>query len=166
MPVNITEEFVRFLMKQNEELSAHIDELSVGIASLNQTIRKLKEQLNKNSKNSSKQPSFDGLKKPTVKRIAVSVNLLGKSRVLQKGHDGVHLAVISIPDHVMEHMHSDCTGCPYRVSYVDKACIKETRYEVDAVVSVDVTAYNLIEVRECPMHGGVKTVHFQRTKKS
>ena len=50
MPVNITEEFVRFLMKQNEEQSARIAELSAEITSLNQTIRELKEQLNKNSK--------------------------------------------------------------------------------------------------------------------
>ncbi len=45
MPVNITEEFVRFLMKQNEEQSARIAELSAEITSLNQTIRELKEQL-------------------------------------------------------------------------------------------------------------------------
>ena len=57
-------------------------------------------------------------------------------------------------------MHSDCTGCPYHAICLDKACIKETRHEVDAVVSVDVTAHNLIEVRECPMHGGVKTSAF------
>ena len=37
------------------------------------------------------------------------------------------------------------------------ACIKETRHEVDAVVTVDVTAHYLIEVRECPLYGGVKT---------
>ena len=34
MPVNITEEFVRFLMKQNEEQSARIAELSAEITSL------------------------------------------------------------------------------------------------------------------------------------
>ena len=68
MPVNITEEFVRFLMKQNEEQSARIAELSAEIASLNQTIKELKEQLNKNSKNSSKPPSSDGLKKPAVNK--------------------------------------------------------------------------------------------------
>ena len=68
MPVNITEEFVRFLMKQKEEQSARIAELSAEIASLNQTIRELKEQINKNSKNSSKPPSSDGLKKPAVKK--------------------------------------------------------------------------------------------------
>lgn len=63
-------------------------------------------------------------------------------------------------------MHSDCTGCPYRASGLEKACIKETRHEVDAVVSVDVTAHNLIEVRKCPMHGGVKTGAFPENIKA
>ena len=166
MPVNITEEFVRFLMKQNEEQSARIAELSAEIASLNQTIRELKEQLNKNSKNSSKPPASDGLKKPTVKKDRSLRESSGKKQGAQKGHVGIHLTVISKPDHVREHMHSDCTGCPYRASCLDKACIKETRHEVDAVVNVDVTAHNLIEVRECPMHGGVKTGAFPENIKA
>lgn len=61
MLVNITEEFVLYLMKQNEEQSTRIADLSAEIASLNQTIWELKEQLNKNSKNSSKPPSSDEL---------------------------------------------------------------------------------------------------------
>ena len=61
MLVNISEEFVLYLMKQNEEQSTRIADLSVEIGSLNQTIWELKEQLNKNSKNSSKPPSSDGL---------------------------------------------------------------------------------------------------------
>lgn len=63
-------------------------------------------------------------------------------------------------------MHSDCTGCPYRASCLDKACIKETRHEIDAVVTVDVTAHNLIEVRGCPLHGGVKTGAFPENIKA
>ena len=44
MPQLISQkEFVRFLMKQNEEQSARIAELSAEITSLNQTIRELKE---------------------------------------------------------------------------------------------------------------------------
>ena len=84
MPVNITEEFVRFLMKQNEEQSARIAELSAEIASLNQTIKELKEQLNKNSKNSSKPPSSDGLKKPAVNKNKAFANPLERSRVHRK----------------------------------------------------------------------------------
>lgn len=166
MPVNITEEFVRFLMKQNEEQSARIAELSAEIASLNQTIKELKEQLNKNSKNSSKPPSSDGLKKPAVKKNKSLRESSGKKQGAQEGHDGVHLSVISDPDHIENHMHSDCTGCPHRAKCLSKACIKETRHEVDAVVTVDVTAHNAIEVRECPLHGGVKTGSFPENIKA
>ena len=166
MPVNITEEFVRFLMKQNEEQSARIAELSAEIASLNQTIRELKEQINKNSKNSSKPPSSDGLKKPAVNKNKSLRESSGKKQGAQEGHDGVHLSVISAPDHIENHMHSDCTGCPHRAKCLSKACIKETRHEVDAVVTVDVTAHNAIEVRECPLHGGVKTGSFPENIKA
>lgn len=166
MPVNIAEEFVRFLMKQNEEQSARIAELSAEIASLNQTIKELKEQLNKNSKNSSKPPSSDGLKKPAVNKNKSLRESSGKKQGAQEGHDGVHLSVISDPDHIENHMHSDCTGCPHRAECLSKACIKETRHEIDTVVTVDVTAHNAIEVRECPLHGGVKTGSFPENIKA
>ena len=166
MPVNITEEFVRFLMKQNEEQSARIAELSAEIASLNQTIKELKEQLNKNSKNSSKPPSSDGLKKPAVNKNKSLRESSGKKQGAQEGHDGVHLSVISDPDHIENHMHSDYTGCPHREECLSKACIKETRHEIDTVVTVDVTAHNAIEVRECPLHGGVKTGSFPENIKA
>ena len=166
MPVNITKEFVRFLMKQNEEQSARIAELSAEIASLNQTIKELKEQLNKNSKNSSKPPSSDGLKKPSVNKNKSLRESSGKKQGAQEGHDGVHLSVISDPDHIENHMHSDCTGCPHRAECLSKACIKETRHEIDTVVTVDVTAHNAIEVRECPLHGGVKTGSFPENIKA
>ena len=180
MPVNITEDFVRqlmaqvdFLTKQNNTLTATvvsmnqtINELDQTINELNQTIKELKEQLNKNSKNSSKPPSSDGLKKPVVKKNRSLRESSGKKQGAQEGHDGVHLSVISNPDHTREHMHSDCTGCPYRTKCLDKACIRETRHEIDAVVTVDVTAHNLIEVRECPLHGGVKTGSFPENIKA
>ena len=63
-------------------------------------------------------------------------------------------------------MHSDCTGCPHRAKCLSVACIKETRHEVDAVVTVDVTAHNLLEVRECALHGGVKTGSFPENIKA
>ena len=173
MPVNITEGFVRYLMEQNAslsgqvaELTATVDSMNQTITELNQTIRELKEQLNKNSKNSSKPPSSDGLKKPAVKKNKSLRESSGKKQGAQEGHDGVHLSVISEPDHIKDHMHSDCTGCPHRAKCLSMACIKETRHEVDAVVTVDVTAHNLIEVRECALHGGVKTGSFPENIKA
>ena len=166
MPVNITEEFVRYLMEQNASLSDQVAELTATVKELNQTIKELKEQLNKNSKNSSKPPSSDGLKKPAVNKNKSLRESSRKKQGAQEGHDGVHLSVISEPDHIEDHMHSDCTGCPHRAKCLSKACIKETRHEVDAVVTVDVTAHNAIEVRECPLHGGVKTGLFPENIKA
>lgn len=43
---------------------------------------------------------------------------------------------------------------------------KKTRHEIDAVVTVDITAHNLIEVRECSLHSGVKTGSFPENIKA
>ena len=71
------------------------------IAQLNQTIQELKEQLNKNSKNSSKPPSSDGFKKPAPKSLRKPS---GKKAGGQNGHQGTHLAVITAPDKIVKHM--------------------------------------------------------------
>ena len=149
LPINITMEFVQQLMNQNTELINTVAELNQTIDELNQTIKELKEQLNKNSKNSSKPPSSDGLKKPNKDRSLRQKS--GKKQGAQDGHDGVYLSVISNPDFIEKHMHSDCDGCPYRDSCLDKACVKESRHEIDAEVVVNVTEYQLIVVHDCPL---------------
>ena len=149
LPINITMEFVQQLMNQNTELINTVAELNQTIDELNQTIKELKEQLNKNSKNSSKPPSSDGLKKPNKDRSLRQKS--GKKQGAQDGHDGVYLSVISNPDFIEKHMHSDCDGCPYRDSCLDKACVKESRHEIDAEVVVNVTEHQLIVVHDCPL---------------
>ena len=160
MPINITEEFVRNLMTQIENLRAQNQALTATVAELNQTIRELKEQINKNSKNSSKPPSSDGLKKQPVNKNRSLRENTGKKQGAQKGHDGINLSVISEPDYEENHMHTDCATCPYHDSCLEKACIKETRHEIDAEFTVNVTAHNLIVVKECPMHGCAKVGKF------
>ena len=71
-----TQEFIESLIKQNnalmeqvETLNKTIEELNATIMELNATIEELREQLNKNSGNSSKPPSSDGLKKKPATNI-------------------------------------------------------------------------------------------------
>lgn len=70
------DEMIEQLLQQVNSLTVTVDSLNATIdaqtkliAKLNKTIQELKEQLNKNSKNSSKPPSSDGLKKSAPKSL-------------------------------------------------------------------------------------------------
>ena len=151
-------ELEKHLLMENAQLRKTIDRLTLAaeslnntIASLNQTIAELKEQLNKNSRNSSKPPSSDGLKKPAPKSLRKPS---GKSAGGQKGHKGVNLAVARKPDEVKHHMPKRCAGCPRYLTCLGSACVAEVRHVVDAVVDVKVTAHEALEVA-CPMQNTI-----------
>ena len=104
-------EFVNLLLQKLEEkdrliasmqatissLQKSVDTMSSTIAELNQVIDELKEQLKKNSGNSSKPPSSDGYKKPAPKSLR---GKSGKKQGGQKGHEGTYLEAVGEPDKV------------------------------------------------------------------
>ena len=146
-----TNELNELLLQQVASLTATVEAQAKSIEELNQTIKELKEQLNKNSKNSSKPPSSDGYKKPTPKSLRTPS---GKKQGGQKGHPGTRLSVIAEPDEIKSHMPSACEGCPYYNRCKGVACVAEKRHVVDAVVTVEVTEHQLLEIPACPLHGG------------
>lgn len=168
MPDVITREFVQQLLDQIASLTATVESLTTAnkeqtelIAQLNQTIQELKEQLNKNSKNSSKPPSSDGLKKSKSLRKPS-----GKKQGGQEGHPGTHLAVIAEPDDIVKHMPSECEGCPHYEMCRGTACVAEKRHVVDAVVTVSVTEHQALEIPICMAHGGTRRGNFPEDVKA
>jgi len=82
------------LVKQNELLSARVSELE--------------DRLNKNSRNSNKPPSSDGLQKKPKLRPAFA-RPKGKKSGGQEGHQGKTLEFCSTPDFVEEHLPKQCS---------------------------------------------------------
>src|SRR6202521_5712352 len=79
-------------------------------AALREEIADLRRQLDKNSSNSGKPPSSDGLKKPP--RIAGSTR--GKSGKIsggQAGHKGGTLKPVTRPDFITRHEAEACSHC-------------------------------------------------------
>ena len=132
---------IQALLKTIESMQKSIDQL-------NETIRELTEKLNKNSQNSSKPPSSDGLKKkPAPKSLRTPS---GKKQGGQAGHKGTNLSVMKEPDRVISHMPSDCAACPNYERCRNNARVCETRSVIDANVQVEVTAHQALEIC-CPI---------------
>ena len=131
-------------------LQQSFDAQTALITQLNQTIQELREQLNKNSKNSSKPPSSDGFKKPAPKSLRKPS---GKKVGGQEGHQGTYLSVISDPDEIVKHMPSACEGCPHYKMCKGTACLAEKRHVIDAGVTVNVLYHQLHALALCMLHG-------------
>ena len=151
------DEMIEQLLQQVNSLTMTVDKQTQLIAQLNQTIQELKEQLNKNSKNSSKPPSSDGLKKPAPKSLRKPS---GKKAGGQDGHKGTSLSVTKAPDETIKHMPSACEGCPHYQMCKGTACIAEKRHVIDAVVTVSVVEHQALEIPVCMLHGGTRKGEF------
>jgi len=91
------------VLEQNEQLIKKNEELS-------KRIKKLEGQLAKNSRNSSKPPSSDGLKKPKPKPKSLRKKT-GRKPGGQKGHQGKTLCMVEKPDYTIPHMVNQCLRC-------------------------------------------------------
>lgn len=153
-------EMIEQLLMQVNTLTATLNSLQQSfdaqtalIGKFNQTLQELKEQITKNSRNSSKLPSSDGFKKPSPKSLHKPS---GKKAGGQEGHQGTHLAVIADPDDVIRHMPSACEGCPHYKMCKSTACAAEKRHVIDTIVTVNVTEHQILLIPVCMLHGDTR----------
>lgn len=98
---------------------AHMQKLEEEITKLREEVQHLRGQLAKDSHNSSKPPSSDGLKK---KPRTQSLREKGKRKPGGvKGHQGDTLKMVSEPDHVIVH---DVESCPHCHKDMREAAIR------------------------------------------
>ena len=125
------DELIRTLFEQVLTLSARVEQLLA--------------RWSKDSHNSSKPPSSDGLsKKPKSLRRAS-----GRKRGGQQGHDGSTLERVAIPDVVMQHpLPPVCDDCGGTLA-LDQALLTDERRQVFDLprVRYEVTEHRVLEVR-------------------
>jgi len=145
-------------MVKREELTelAHNNPMALVdiILILQQRVEYLESQLKKNSSNSSKPPSSDGLKKPKPKNLRKSTR---RKTGGQPGHSGHTLKRMDNPDHIIPLRVTSCT-CGAHSSLTDQPVLS---YECRQVFELPVPKLEVIEyraeIKRCPACG--KTVH-------
>ena len=118
------------------------------IETLTQRVNELEQKLNKDSHNSSKPPSSDGLKKRTRSQRKRS----GKKPGGQVGHKGSTLEMTDTPDRVVKLRIKKCNCCHGSLKGVrSRGYEARQEFEIPAP-AVEVTEYQA-EIKDCPYCG-------------
>jgi len=146
-----TEEEIRAAARQGEdEVVTLVSEMVQAIALLVRKVQELEDKLAKNSNNSSKPPSSDGLSK--TKRTRSLRTSSGKKSGGQEGHSGSRLEMVEKPDKVERCTVEICAQCQTSLEKISVSHI-ERRQEFELPpMRLVVTEYQ-VEVKHCPHCG-------------
>ena len=122
----IYEEGPEAVIASTQTFCSIINKQAARIAELEERVKSLEDQINKNSRNSSKPPSTDTFRRPKGLR-----KQSGKSVGGQKGHKGHTLKMVDSPDQVVVHPVTECKLCGR--SLIDT---KATNYDRRQVLDV------------------------------
>jgi len=138
-------EIILELQKVIEAQGVLIQELHEQVAAQAARIQELEDQVAKNSRNSGKPPSSDGLKKKPVNLRAKGKRQSGG----QPGHEGHTLEMVSNPDGIEAHPIDTCPHCAADLRKVEVLGVEKRQVFDLPPVRLAVTEHQA-EVKQCP----------------
>ena len=139
-------ELIQAMRQQVAGQQALVQDLQEQVAAQQVLIQELQGQLAKDSHNSGKPPSSDGLQKGRRKSLRRSGQ---RSHGGQRGHKGRTLMQVAEPDHVILHRLEECPHCQTKLAAeAGERHVKRQVFDIPPA-SIEVTEHQA-EVKQCP----------------
>jgi len=129
---------------------------------LKRKIQVLEGRLSKNSRNSHKPPSSDGLNKPNPKSLRKKT---GRKTGGQKGHKGHTLKMVKSPDHIKVYSVNQCKNCGCDLKAEPSDGIEKRQVFDIPPVKIEVTEHQG-EIKKCPLCNHHNNAEFPKEVKA
>jgi transposase len=153
-----------FQLPSDDEISAAYDEgveavinlFHRTVGQLAARVQALEDRVSKNSRNSGKPPSSDGLAKPAPKSLR---KRHGKKSGGQPGHEGSTLKAVTHPDHITVYRVKQCHYCQASLEDVTTSSMEKRQVFDLPQPRVEVTEHQ-VEIKHCPDCGAENRARF------